>query len=659
MAYSNGLAAFARRSVCVLFFNSLAVSGAIADPSDTAWSDWGATPAGTRYSDADSITPQNAKRLKRAWTYSTGEVTRRSEAMLANSSAETTPILAAGSLVTCTPFGRVVALNPATGEEKWAFDANIDDSFTIPNQYMCRGVVQWQDPLATAGEHCAHRILYATVDLRLLSIDAYDGQRCEGFGDQGEVRVVPDVPLQHKGELKLASPPAVVGDVVAVGSMVLDNVRYNAPRGVIRGFHVRTGEPVWQFDPIPREDGPTENDWLDGSRETAGAANMWSTMSVDTERGLLFIPTSSASPDYYGGLRPGDNRHANSVVALDGASGEVRWAYQLIHHDIWDYDTPSQPTLVDIEKQGQTVPALVQPSKQGFLYVLDRRTGEPVFPIEEKPVPQQPAPGEWLSPTQPIPSLPEPLLNTQLTPDDAFGFTFWDKGQCRKKIAAARYEGLYTPPSEQGTITYPAASGGANWGGAAVDTASQTLFINSSRVASVITLIPRRSEGGGGVEVTATADVSSMQGTPYEVRREWLLSPWGAPCTPPPWGGLSAYDLTTGKKRWDVPLGSINHQVPIPLPFDWNLGTPNIGGPVATAGGVLFIAATMDQYLRAFDMATGEELWKAKLPAGSQTTPMTYRWQGRQYVVIATGRHLWFGTPQGDEIVAYSLPESD
>jgi quinoprotein glucose dehydrogenase len=629
---------------------------AAAEGTDSAWEAWGATPGGTRYAPVAAITPANVDQLEIAWTYSTGELARRSEAMLVNSSAETTPILAAGSLVTCTPFGRVIALDPATGEERWTFDPAIDPAFELPNQYVCRGVALWRDASAPAEEACAQRIIYSTVDLRLIAIDALTGKACTAFGRDGEVTLI-QPGLQHRGELKLASPPTIVGDIVAVGSMILDNVRADAPRGVVYGIDARSGERRWTFDPIPQDQGPTAEDWLEGSRSRTGGANMWSVMAADTERDLLFIPTSSPSPDYYGGERPGDNRHGNSLIALHGATGELAWSYQLVHHDIWDYDTPAQPTLVDITRGGESIPAVVQPTKQGFLFVFDRRTGEPLFPIEERPVPQGAVAGEWLSPTQPIPTLPEPLFSTDLSPDDAFGFTFWDRGACRKRMESLRFEGLFTPPSLQGSIHYPAASGGANWGGAAIDPASGTLFVNSSRVASVITLVPRRATAGDSVALSDGVDISPMKGTPYEVKREFLVSPWGAPCTPPPWGGLSAYDLRTGKKRWDVPLGTINHELPVPLPFDWKLGTPNIGGPAATAGGVLFIAATMDRYLRAFDMATGEELWKDRLPGGSQATPMTYSVNGRQFVVMATGQHLWFQTEPGDTIVAYALPE--
>lgn len=628
-------------------------------PSDSTWEDYGGSRGGTRYAPIGQITPENARHLKVAWTYRTGEMTRRSPEMLRNSTNETTPILAAGNLVMCTPFSRVVALDPQTGKERWVFDPEIDPKIPFPNQYFCRGISQWQDSKAAAGTACSHRLFIATTDLRLIAIDAHTGKLCQAFGQGGQVRVAPEIPLQHAGEMKLASPPAVIGDVVAVGSTIMDNERARAPAGIIRAFDARDGSDRWSFRIIPANGGPTPGDWLNNSQLNTGAANMWSVMSVDTKNGLLFVPTSGPSPDFFGGLRPGNNRDADSLIALSGKDGHVVWRQQLIHHDIWDYDTPAQPSLFEIRRDGKTIPAVAQPTKQGYIFTFNRLTGEPLFGISERPAPQKGAvPGEWLSPTQPAPLLPAPIVSSRLKPEDAYGFTPWDRAKCRDLIKKYRYDGLFTPPGTQGTILYPATSGGANWGGASFDPERQILIVNSTRVAQVITLIPRAkgSSGKASVELSATTDVSPMDGTPYKVKREWLLSPLGAPCTPPPWGGLTAIDMRTGKTLWDRPLGSISNKLPFPWPFDWNLGTPNIGGSALTRSGVLFIAATMDQYLRAIDIRSGKELWKDKLPAGSQATPMTYMAGGRQFVVMTSGQHMWFGTPPGDYVIAYALP---
>lgn len=629
-------------------------------PAQSTWEAYGGSRAGTRYAAIGQITPENVSHLKVAWIYRTGELKRRPRAMLQNSTNENTPILAAGNLVMCTPFSRIVALDPVTGKERWVFDPQVAQNIPLPNQYTCRGVAQWQDPEAAKDAACSQRIYVATADLRLLAIDARDGKRCTGFGQNGEVHITPEIPLQHPGEMKLVSPPAVVGDVIAVGSTMLDNERARAPAGLVQGFDARNGSERWRFRIIPAAGGPTPQDWLNNSQMNAGAANMWSVMSVDTKNDLLYVPTSSPSPDFYGALRPGDNRDADSIVALRGSDGKVVWRQQLVHHDIWDYDTPAQPSLLQLQRGGQTIPAVVQPTKQGFIFTFNRLTGQPIFPIVETPVPQTDAvPGEWLSPTQPEPVLPLPIAPQKLSADDAFGFTPWDRGKCRDLINKYHHGKLFTPPSIQGTILYPATSGGANWGGAAFDPERQILVVNSSRIAQVVTLIPRKSGdiGAGSVKLSAKEDISPMAGTPYRVKREWLLSPLGVPCTPPPWGALTAIDMRTGKTLWDQPLGSISSKLPFPWPFDWNLGTPNIGGPVVTKSGVLFIAATMDQYLRAIDIRSGKELWKDKLPAGSQTTPITYMAGGRQFVVITSGQHLWFQTPPGDYVIAYSLPK--
>ena len=462
---------------------------------------------------------------------------------------------------------------------------------------------------------------------------------------------------QIPGEAKLTSAPVVVNGVVALGSAIMDNIRSDAPPGTVFAFDARTGAARWHFEPIPQDPAdPAYATWLEGSALRTGAANVWSTMVADEARGIIYAPVGSASPDFYGGMRKGDNLYSSSLVALDASTGKPIWHFQTVHHDIWDYDVSAPPLLAELRHGGTTVPAVVQNTKQGFVFVFDRVTGKPLFPIEERPVPQGGLPGEWLSPTQPFPVKPEPLVPTSITPDDAWGFTFWDKAQCRKKIEALRSEGIYTPPSAgEGTLLSPGSAGGANWGGAAFDPDRQLMIVNVNRVVQALQMIPRAEiPGVEGISLANGTDVAAATGTPYGTHRDWLLSSLGAPCTAPPWGELVAVDLADGSIRWRVPLGSIEKQLPIPI--EWNLGTPNLGGPIVTAGGLIFIGATMDGYLRAFDIDSGKMLWRREMPAGTQAAPMTYEADGRQFVAMVTGHHLWFDSTRGDEIVAFALP---
>ncbi len=632
-------------------------SAAAAELPATPWAWYGGDEYGRRYSPLAQITPENVADLEIAWTYSTGEVERRGPELIQNSSTQSTPLVVDGKLLVCTPFNRLVALDPASGDELWVYDAEIDLSFELPFQYNCRGVAVWNDAEAEAGAHCASRVLMGTSDARLIAVDLDDGQPCRGFGSDGVVPVPSEPGTEFPGERKLQAAPLVVNDIVVVGSSIMDNLRTDAPRGTVHAFDARTGKPAWQFDPIPRSaDDPAWETWHDGSAARTGAANVWTGMVADAARELVYLPVSSASPDFWGGERPGDNLYSSSLVALDAKTGTVRWHFQHIHHDIWDYDTSSPPLLADIRRDGKTVAAVIQNTKQGFSFVLDRETGKPVFGVEERPVPQDALEGEWLSPTQPWPLAPPPLVPTKVTPDDAWGFTPWDRRACRKRIEELRSEGIFTPPSTApGTLLSPGTAGGMNWGGAAFDPASQLMFVNVSNAPQVVTLVPREEiPDVKGISLVGGRDTAEGRGTPYGVRREWLVSPSGAPCVPPPWGELVAVDMAAGEIVWRVPLGSIEKFLPFRIP--WTMGTPNIGGPIVTAGGLVFIGAAMDDKLRAFDVEDGEELFVKRMPAGTQTTPITYAADGRQFVVIVTGQHLWFGSTVGDEIVALALP---
>ena len=627
--------------------------------SQRGWDYYGGTSGGTRYSSLTEINRGNVGDLRPAWRYSTGEIARRGADLIANSSTETTPILVDGRMVFCTPFNRVIALDPATGKELWVYDAHVDLGHKLPYHYNCRGVSVWRDA-STAPAQCAVRVFMGTNDSRVVAIDAHNGKACEDFGQHGSVSVPLERPAKYPGEIKISSAPVVTNGVVAVGSFVMDNLRADAPLGTVYAFDARTGALRWKFEPIPQDPtDPAAATWLDGSAARTGAANVWSTMVADEARGIIYAPVGSASPDFWGGERKGNNLYSSSLVALDAATGNVRWHFQSVHHDVWDYDVSSPPMLIDIRRADRTIPAVVQNTKQGFSFVFERDTGKPVFGIVEKPVPQNALPGEWLSPTQPFPVLPEPLAPLKVTPQDAWGFTFWDKSACRKKIESLRSEGIFTPVGlAPGTILSPGSAGGMNWGGPAYDPDRQLMIVNVNRVAQIAMLVPRKDiPGVEGIRLTAGNDVAAQTGTPYGTRREWLLSPWGAPCTAPPWGELVAVSMLDGKVKWRVPLGSIEKSLPIK--FEWNLGTPNLGGPVVTAGGVIFIAATMDSYLRAFDIETGKMLWREELPAGTQATPITYEAANRQYVAMVTGHHMWFGSPAGDDIVAYALPRKD
>jgi quinoprotein glucose dehydrogenase len=420
---------------------------------------------------------------------------------------------------------------------------------------------------------------------------------------------------------------------------------------VVRAYDARNGQLRWAWDPVVEASGAGSDGPARQYRR--GTANAWSILSVDPERGLVFVPTGNAPPDYYGGERDGLDYYSSSVIALDAGTGELVWRFQTVHHDLWDLDVPAQPTLFDFGAGPAALPALVQATKMGHLFFLNRATGAPIFPVEERPVPQGGVPGETLAPTQPFPTRPEPLHPAFLAPEDAFGFTPWDRGKCREAISALRNEGMFTPPSLQGSVMYPSPGGGSNWGGVAIDRERRLLLANTSRTAFSVRLIPRAQVAGQG-EWDPLA-ISPMHGTPYVVETKPLLSPIGVPCSPPPWGVLTAIDIDSGEIRWEVPLGSTRDLAPFPFWFD--IGVPNMGGPIVTASGLTFVAATTDNFLRAFDTETGEELWKGRLPAGGQATPMTYRTRrdGRQFVVIAAGGHGMLGTTQGDSLVAFAL----
>jgi quinoprotein glucose dehydrogenase len=622
----------------------------------TQWTAYGGDKFGTRYSAAEQITTENVTTLQPAWQYQTGAFKGR-EAVKAQAAFETTPILVEDSLVFCTQFQEVISLDPATGVEKWRYDPQVPIDVQPGNQYTCRGVSYWQDHSAKADDVCASRLFVGTVDSRLISLDAKTGKQCADFGVSGEVKVKPSEALRWPGEYQITSAPAIIGDIVITGSAISDSLRTKAPFGTVHAYHARTGELIWRFNPIPQNpDDPAAKTWAADSAQQTGHANVWSTISVDEKRGLVFLPTSSPSPDYFGGNRVGDNRYANSVVALNGETGEVVWHFQTVHHDLWDYDVPAQPGLYQVFRDGVVHDVVAQVTKTGLVFVLDRETGEPFLPIEERAVPQDGVLGEVLSPTQPFPVNTPPLVNNRLDPKDAFGITFWDKRACANKIEALRGEGLFTPPSLGGTLTYPFPGGGANWGSAAYDPARNLLVVNMNNVASFARLNKRTGDEPVFGALQDGAEFAPMEGAPYTLTRGLLASPLGLPCSPPPWGVMVAVDLSSGKIVWRKKIGTTEDIAPGGLALKF--GTPNIGGPAISQGGLIFHSGTLDYYLRAYDITTGHELWRSRLPAGAQATPMTYEYQGRQYVVVAAGGHAFTKTKAGDYVIAYALPDN-
>ena len=617
---------------------------------EQGWPCYGHDPGGTRYSQLDLINRENVGQLRVAWTYRTGDVSDGKNGE--TSQFEATPIMIWGRLYVATPFDRVIALDPASGKEMWAFDPKIDLSLPYGDGLTCRGVAAWEDDRSAARETCRRRVFIATNDGRLIALDSDTGKLCAGFGSGGQIALRLARNKANPGEYHFTSPPAVYRDLVIVGSAISDNERADAPSGIVRAFDARSGKPRWSWEPLERDRRRAGSKGIGGPAKT-GAANVWSILSVDEARDLVFLPTSSPSPDFYGGERPGNNRYSDSVVALRASTGKLVWSFQVVHHDVWDYDVPAQPLLITLRRTGKRVPAVVIATKMGHIFVLDRRTGKPLFPVEERAVPQEGVEGEALSPTQPFPKLPPPLSPDKLTKEDAWGITEADREWCRGQIGALRSEGIFTPPSLQGSIIFPGNIGGAHWGGAAFDPARSILIVNTNRFPFVVRLMPReRYEEER--RAHPHADLSPQAGTPYAVLRDVLRTPRGVLCNPPPWGVLTAIDLARGALRWEAPLGTVPSLAGLPGAAQW--GSPNLGGSIITRGGLIFVAAAMDKYLRAIDLDSGRELWKAPLPASAQATPMTYSVNNRQYIVIAAGGHGRLGTELGDYVVAFALP---
>lgn len=603
------------------------------------WEYWGSDPGGLRFSPLKAITPDNVDNLVRAFEYHTGDLATRPPEVMRRTKFETTPLFVEDSLVFCSAFNEVIALDPGTGEQKWRYDPKIDTNQRPANRYVCRGVAYWVDDSSPADVVCHARIFTGTNDARLIAIDAKTGIPCADFGNGGEVKIESGTKLAWPGEFQITSPPAVGRGVVVVGSSIADNVRVDAPSGAVRAFDARSGQPRWSFDALKHE----------GIK--AGHANVWAPMSVDEARGLVFLPTSSPSPDFWGGKRPGNDEHADSVVALRIESGELVWAFQTVHHDVWDYDLPAQPTLARIDSGDGQRDVVIQPTKHGFVFVLDRDTGKPVWPVEERAVPQGGADGEQLSATQPFPTHVPALMQQTISIDDAFSpFPQIGRSTCEQQFASARNDGLFTAPSTQGTLEFPFTGGGVNWGSAAFDPVNQILYANTSRAAHLVKLIPRAQAAD--FKPSPGQDFGPQRGAPFAMSRTLVRSALGLICVKPPWGEMVALDLKAGKILWRSTVGTTEDRAPLGIAFHW--GTPLVNGVAITAGGLIFTGA-MDAYLRAFDARSGRELWQGRLPVPGVANPMTYLWKGEQYIAIGAGGHSEAGTSIGDSVVAFRL----
>lgn len=618
----------------------------------TLWAQYGGNPGGTRFSPAAAITPANVVGLKPAWVYRTGDLPKNGASQM----FEATPLQVGDTLYLCTPHDVVIALDADTGRERWRHDPEVQAA-GIYNT-TCRGVAYHADPRpadGTAPKLCAARILVATLDGRMLALDAKSGAACPDFGANGEVSLNANLGgVKGAGVHFVTSPPTILGDRAVVGSFVLDNFGTNNPSGVVRAFDVHSGEQVWAFD-AGRAD-PSQP-LKPGETYVNASPNAWSVFSADPALGLVYVPTGNPSPDHFGGTRDAAmERYGSSVVALDIKTGAVRWAFQTVHHDLWDYDVPAQPVLVDLPVNGETVPALVQATKQGEIFLLDRRSGTPLAAVEERPVPAGHVPGERYSPTQPHVTGLSGLVPDALTERAMWGATPLDQLWCRIAFKKLNYQGLFTPPAEKRTLIYPGNNGVVNWGSVSVDTDRNILIAPSSYAALLLRLIPRaKAPAGQRIVLRGREAISPMTGTPYAVGTERpFLSPLGFPCNAPPWGQLTAIDLVNRRVLWQKPLGTTEDHAPLGIRMP---GVFGMGGALVTKSGLTFIGAGLDNYLRAYDTATGKVLWKTRLPAGGQATPMSYvsPATGRQYVAMAVGGHTALETTTGDYVMAWSL----
>ncbi|TCR06231.1 glucose/quinate/shikimate family membrane-bound PQQ-dependent dehydrogenase [Neorhizobium sp. JUb45] len=617
-------------------------------PAD--WHQYGRTPYGQRYSPLDQINRENVAKLTEVWRFQTGDVKLPDD--VGETTYQVTPLKVGNTLFLCTPHNWAIALDATTGKQIWKFDPNVGLNPDRQHQ-TCRGVSYYSDTAAAAGTPCAARVYLPTSDARLIALDAGTGQICESFADKGTLHLEAGMPFNPAGYYYSTSPPAIAGNKIIVGGAVNDNYSTQEQSGVIRAFDVNSGQLIWNWD----SGNPTQTTPLpEGQKYTVNSPNSWSVFSVDEALGLVYIPLGNQVPDQLGiGRSENVEKYSSSIVALDLNTGADRWVKQFVHHDLWDMDVPAQPTLIDIKKpDNSTVPALVGPTKQGDIYVLDRRTGEPIIPITEEPAPTGAIAGDFTAPTQPTSGLS--FKPPKLEERNMWGVTIFDQMVCRIRYHSLRYDGRYTPPSLEGSIVYPGNFGTFNWGGVAVDPERQVMFGMPTYLAFTSQLVPRdQVPPKGQDEKGSEQGLNRNDGAPYGVKMGPFLGPLQVPCQAPPWGYVTGVDLRTGETAYKHKNGTVYDMTPLPLPF--KIGVPGIGGPMITKGGVAFLGAAVDDYLRAYDLTNGQQLWEARLPAGGQATPMSYAVEdGRQFVVMVAGGHGSVGTKPGDYVIAYALP---
>ena len=616
---------------------------------DGEWHQYGRTQYGQRYSPLTQITPENVAKLELAWQYRTGDVRQPQD--VTETTYQVTPLKIEDTLYLCTPHNIAIALDADTGKEKWRYNPEVSANTQRQHQ-TCRGVTYWKDQTVAADQACYERVYLPTSDAHLIALDAKTGQICESFADKGVLDLTRGMKYNPSGYYYSTSPPTAIDGKIIVGGAVNDNFSTEEQSGVIRAFDILTGQLLWNWDSgNPDVTTPI----AEGEHYTTNSPNSWSVFSADEKLGLIYIPLGNQVPDQLGmGRSEAVEKYSSSITALDVNTGQVRWVRQTVHHDLWDMDVPAQPVLLDITKDGQAVPALVGPTKQGDIYVLDRRTGEPIIPVTEVAAPKGAIPEDFSAPTQPLSGLtfnPPPLTEANM-----WGATMFDQLACRIQFRSLRYEGRYTPPSLQGTIVYPGNFGVFNWGSVAVDPKRQVMFGMPTYLAFTSRLVPADQIPPKGEDEKASEQgLNRNDGAPYGVFMGPFLSPLGIPCQSPPWGYVAGVDLRTGKIAYKHKNGTVEDMAPVPIPL--KLGVPGIGGPMITAGGVAFLGAAVDDYLRAYDLTTGKQLWQTRLPAGGQSTPMSYTGKnGKQYVLIVAGGHGSVGTKAGDYVMSYKLP---